>query len=97
MLDVSEKLSKIYGQLGPVRYFLTSINANYINVCYVTYPSEVSKDIEVRISEYGPGLFAKNDIEPNATLVKLSLVFKFNLVLSLANQLKLRINLKTSF
>ena len=64
MLDVSEKLSKIYGQLGPVRYFLMpfyqsflslSINANYINVCYVTYPSEVSKDIEVRISEYGPG------------------------------------------
>ena len=35
------------------------------------YPAEVSEDVEVRISEYGPGLFAKNDIEPNTTLVKL--------------------------
>ena len=48
MLDVSEKLSKIYGQLGPVRYFLTSINANY----KITSKAEVSKDIEVIISDY---------------------------------------------
>ena len=54
----------------------------------------MSKYVEVRISEYGPGLFAKNDIEPNTTLVKLRLVFKFNIVSSIVNQLKLRLNLK---
>ena len=43
----------------------------------------MSKDVEVRIGQYGAGLFAKNDIEPNINLVKLRLVLKFNLKLVL--------------
>ena len=44
-----------------------------------TYPAEVSKDVEVRIGKYGPGLFAKNDIEPKTSLIALRLVFKLSL------------------
>ena len=32
--------------------------------------------MEVRIGKYGPGLFAKNDIEPKTSLITLRLVFK---------------------
>ena len=41
----------------------------------------MSKDVEVRIGQYGAGLFAKNDIEPKVNLVKLRSGLKFNLVL----------------
>ena len=64
----------------------------------------MSKDVEVRIGQYGAGLFAKNDIEPNTNLVKLRLVLKINLVLlSVKKSSKmnwsniLSINLKPSF
>ena len=42
--------------------------------------------MEVRIGKYGPGLFAKNDIEPKTSLITLRLVFKFKVALLLVSQ-----------
>ena len=62
----------------------------------------MSKDVEVRIGQYGAGLFAKNDIGPKVNLVKLRSGLKFNQVLLFVKSTmnwfnKLSIILKPSF